>query len=57
MTRGALDLGAIDDCIVGDVVEPHPAHRPRWGRRVPARRCDRASRIPGSSRMIPAYPG
>ena len=30
---------------------------PRWGRRVPVRRCDRESRIPGSSRMIPAYPG
>ena len=30
---------------------------PRWGRRVPVRRCDRASRIPGSSRIIPAYPG
>ena len=30
---------------------------PRWGRRVPGRRCDRASRIPGSSRIIPAYPG
>ena len=26
-------------------------------RRVLVRRCDRASRIPGSSRMIPAYPG
>ena len=25
--------------------------------RVPVRRCDRESRIPGSSRMIPAYPG
>ena len=32
-------------------------HAPRWGRRVPVRRCDRESRIPGSSRMIPAYPG
>ena len=30
---------------------------PRWGRRVPVSRCDRESRIPGSSRMIPAYPG
>ena len=25
--------------------------------RVPVRRCDRESRIPGSSRIIPAYPG
>ena len=30
---------------------------PRWIRRVPVRRCDRESRIPGSSRLIPADPG
>ena len=36
---------------------PTRAGVPRWGRRVPVSRCDRESRIPGSSRMIPAYPG
>ena len=41
------DWGPSDDCIVGDVGEPHPAHRPPLGRRVPVRRCDRANRIPG----------
>ncbi len=36
---------------------PTRAGVPRWGRRVPVSRCDRESRIPGSSRIIPAYPG
>ena len=36
---------------------PTRAGVPRWGRRVPVSRCDRESRIPGSSRIIPADPG
>ncbi len=46
-------LGAIDDCIVGDVVEPHPAHRPPLGPPRP-----RKSLRPREShpRVIPDYP-
>ena len=62
--RPYTDPGIDDECLVvernalGDVVEPHPRPTdPRWGRRVPASRCDRENRIPGSSRIIPAYPG
>ena len=48
------DWGAIDDCIVGDVVEPHPAHRPPLGPPRPRTSLRPRESHPG---VIPDYPG
>ena len=47
-------LGAIDDCIVGDVVEPHPAHRPSLGPPRPRTSLRPRESHPG---VIPNDPG
>ena len=46
--------GAIDDCIIGDVVEPHPPHRPPLGPPRPRTSLRPRESHPG---VIPDYPG
>ena len=51
--RPSRSVGRTVAGITRDRWDADSAGVPRWGRRVPVSRCDRESRIPGSSRLIP----